>query len=100
MPRALAGCARGRDGACVGGRRPGARARARHSGPGARRCVESLGESVPMKAIGRLPSARETENLGVPLARNWPWDEREPRLIFLSGELGAGKSTMAAALLQ
>jgi tRNA threonylcarbamoyl adenosine modification protein YjeE len=53
-----------------------------------------------MKAIWRLPSARETENLGVALARNCPWDEREPRLIFLSGELGAGKTTLAAALLQ
>jgi tRNA threonylcarbamoyl adenosine modification protein YjeE len=47
-----------------------------------------------------LPSARETENLGVKLARNCPWDEREPRLVFLSGELGAGKTTLAAALLQ
>jgi tRNA threonylcarbamoyl adenosine modification protein YjeE len=53
-----------------------------------------------MKATWRLPSARETEDLGVALARNCPWDEREPRIIFLSGELGAGKTTLAAALLQ
>jgi len=53
-----------------------------------------------MKATWRLPSARETESLGVALARNCPWDEREPRLVFLSGELGAGKTTLAAALLQ
>lgn len=53
-----------------------------------------------MKAIWRLPSARETERLGVALAQNCPWDEREPRLIYLSGELGAGKTTLAAALLQ
>ena len=53
-----------------------------------------------MKVIWRLPSARETESLGVALARHCPWDEREPRLIFLSGELGAGKTTLAAALLQ
>jgi len=53
-----------------------------------------------MKAVWRLPSARETERLGVALAQNCPWDEREPRLIYLSGELGAGKTTLAAALLQ
>ena len=53
-----------------------------------------------MKATWRLPSARETESLGVALARHCPWDEREPRLVFLSGELGAGKTTLAAALLQ
>jgi tRNA threonylcarbamoyladenosine biosynthesis protein TsaE len=53
-----------------------------------------------MKATWRLPSARATEALGAALARYCPWDEREPRLIFLSGELGAGKTTLAAALLQ
>jgi tRNA threonylcarbamoyl adenosine modification protein YjeE len=52
-----------------------------------------------MKATWRLPSACETEQLGAALARNCPWDEREPRIIFLSGELGAGKTTLAAALL-
>jgi tRNA threonylcarbamoyladenosine biosynthesis protein TsaE len=53
-----------------------------------------------MKAMWRLPSARETERLGAALAQTCPWDEREPRLIYLSGELGAGKTTLAAALLQ
>ncbi len=53
-----------------------------------------------MKAIWQLPDARATERLGVALAQNCPWDEREPRLIYLSGELGAGKTTLAAALLQ
>src|SRR5450631_1512379 len=99
MPRPMACGARRRDGACAGGRRPGARARARHPGAGACRCVESLGESAPMKATWRLPSARETEGLGVALARHCPWDERAARLVFLSGELGAGKTTLAAALL-
>ena len=53
-----------------------------------------------MKATWRLPSARDTERLGMALARSCPWDEHAPRLLFLSGELGAGKTTLAAALLQ
>jgi tRNA threonylcarbamoyladenosine biosynthesis protein TsaE len=53
-----------------------------------------------MKASWRLPDASATEGLGKALARYCPWDERAPRLVFLSGELGAGKTTLAAALLQ
>jgi tRNA threonylcarbamoyladenosine biosynthesis protein TsaE len=53
-----------------------------------------------MKATWRLPGARQSEALGAALARGCPWDEAEPRLIYLSGELGAGKTTLAAALLQ
>ena len=53
-----------------------------------------------MKANWRLPSARDTQSLGMALARSCPWDEHGPRLLFLSGELGAGKTTLAAALLQ
>jgi tRNA threonylcarbamoyladenosine biosynthesis protein TsaE len=53
-----------------------------------------------MKASWRLPDARDTERLGLALASHCPWDEREARLVFLSGELGAGKTTLAAALLQ
>src|ERR1700722_13291269 len=53
-----------------------------------------------MKATWRLPGARQTEGLGAALARGCPWGEAEPRLIYLSGELGAGKTTLAAALLQ
>jgi tRNA threonylcarbamoyl adenosine modification protein YjeE len=53
-----------------------------------------------MKATWRLPDARDTERLGVALARHCPWDEQAPRLVFLSGELGAGKTTLAAALLR
>jgi len=47
-----------------------------------------------------LPGARQSEALGAALARGCPWDEAEPRLIYLSGELGAGKTTLAAALLE
>ena len=53
-----------------------------------------------MKATWRLPGAPQTEELGVALARGCRWDEAEPRLIYLCGELGAGKTTLAAALLQ
>jgi tRNA threonylcarbamoyl adenosine modification protein YjeE len=53
-----------------------------------------------MKATWRLPGALQTEQLGAALARGCPWSEAEPRLIYLSGELGAGKTTLAAALLQ
>jgi tRNA threonylcarbamoyl adenosine modification protein YjeE len=53
-----------------------------------------------MNATWRLSSARATEGLGWALARDCPWDQQQPRLVFLSGELGAGKTTLAAALLQ
>lgn len=53
-----------------------------------------------MKASWRLPDVSATEGLGQALARYCPWDQRAPRLVFLSGELGAGKTTLAAALLQ
>ena len=52
-----------------------------------------------MKLSVQLPDAPATESLGVALARNCPWDERGARLLLLSGELGAGKTTLAAALL-
>jgi tRNA threonylcarbamoyl adenosine modification protein YjeE len=53
-----------------------------------------------MKASWRLPDVQATEALGAALARHCPWDEHLARLVFLSGELGAGKTTLAAALLQ
>lgn len=52
-----------------------------------------------MKSVWLLPSLRETERLGAELARACPWGAREPRVLWLSGELGAGKTTLAAALL-
>jgi tRNA threonylcarbamoyladenosine biosynthesis protein TsaE len=53
-----------------------------------------------MKAEWRLPDVCATEALGAALARHCPWDQRLARLVFLSGELGAGKTTLAAAMLQ
>jgi tRNA threonylcarbamoyl adenosine modification protein YjeE len=46
-----------------------------------------------------LATAGETVALGVALARTCPWADG-PRLLYLSGELGAGKTTLAAALLE
>jgi tRNA threonylcarbamoyladenosine biosynthesis protein TsaE len=46
-----------------------------------------------------LHTAADTARLGAALARNCPWQQAGPRLLFLSGELGAGKTTLAAALL-
>ena len=48
----------------------------------------------------RLPSALDTEALGVALGLGCPWSERQARIIFLRGELGAGKTTLAAAMLK
>jgi tRNA threonylcarbamoyladenosine biosynthesis protein TsaE len=46
-----------------------------------------------------LAQARETMRLGAVLAHQCPWDAPGPRLLWLSGELGSGKTTLAAALL-
>ena len=52
-----------------------------------------------MESLWDLPSAQDTERLGALLARSCPWDRAGPRLLFLSGELGSGKTTLTAALL-
>jgi tRNA threonylcarbamoyladenosine biosynthesis protein TsaE len=46
-----------------------------------------------------LSDAGQTERLGAALARACPWPAAQARLLFLSGELGAGKTTLAAAML-
>jgi len=46
-----------------------------------------------------LPDLPATEKLGEALARSCPWDEQRSRVVYLRGELGAGKTTLAAALL-
>jgi tRNA threonylcarbamoyladenosine biosynthesis protein TsaE len=46
-----------------------------------------------------LPQVRVTQRLGEALARTCPWSEHAARVLYLSGELGAGKTTLAAALL-
>jgi tRNA threonylcarbamoyladenosine biosynthesis protein TsaE len=47
----------------------------------------------------QLPSADHTAALGAALARCCQWGEG-PQLLFLSGELGSGKTTLAAAMLE
>jgi tRNA threonylcarbamoyladenosine biosynthesis protein TsaE len=52
-----------------------------------------------MESLWDLPSAQDTARLGAALARSCPWNLGGPRLLFLSGELGSGKTTLTAALL-
>jgi len=52
-----------------------------------------------VKGEWSLPRAADTERLGALLAGSCPWEESGPRLLFLSGELGTGKTTLAAAVL-
>ena len=52
-----------------------------------------------MKTSWWLATAEDTERLGAALGRTCPWSDEGPRLLFLSGELGAGKTTLAAAVL-
>jgi tRNA threonylcarbamoyladenosine biosynthesis protein TsaE len=47
-----------------------------------------------------LPKVGATESLGQTLARRCPWGDNEARVLYLSGEIGAGKTTLAAALLR
>jgi tRNA threonylcarbamoyladenosine biosynthesis protein TsaE len=44
-----------------------------------------------------LPAAEDTDALGAALARSW---NGETAVVYLRGELGAGKSTLARALLR
>ena len=53
-----------------------------------------------MRTVWEMPAAADTMRLGAALGQTCPWDEQAPRLVFLSGELGAGKTTLAAAMLE
>jgi tRNA threonylcarbamoyladenosine biosynthesis protein TsaE len=46
-----------------------------------------------------LPSASATEKLGQSLARSAPWSGSDALIVFLEGELGSGKTTLARGLL-
>jgi tRNA threonylcarbamoyladenosine biosynthesis protein TsaE len=46
-----------------------------------------------------LADREATARLGSALARHCPWGEAGARCLYLRGDLGAGKTTLAAALL-
>lgn len=52
-----------------------------------------------MESLWDLPAPQDTERLGVALAHACPWDQPGPRLLFMTGELGSGKTTLTAAML-
>ncbi len=52
-----------------------------------------------MHGLRQLRDEQATDRLGEALARHCPWQMPGARCLFLSGELGAGKTTLAAALL-
>jgi tRNA threonylcarbamoyladenosine biosynthesis protein TsaE len=47
-----------------------------------------------------LSDAGATERLGAALARSAPWGAPQSLTVFLQGELGAGKTTLARGLLR
>ena len=47
-----------------------------------------------------LAAAEDSERLGATLAQGIPWSAGQPLCLFLSGELGAGKTTVARGLLR
>ncbi len=52
-----------------------------------------------MSRVWRLQDESATQRLGAALARHCPWQMPGARCLFLSGELGAGKTSLAAAVL-
>jgi tRNA threonylcarbamoyladenosine biosynthesis protein TsaE len=53
-----------------------------------------------MRQIVPLPDLNATERLGIDLAQPCAFSDAAARVLYLSGELGSGKTTLAAALLQ
>ena len=48
----------------------------------------------------RLPGALDSEALGAALGQGVPWSNTRAICLFLSGDLGAGKTTVARGLLR
>jgi tRNA threonylcarbamoyladenosine biosynthesis protein TsaE len=47
-----------------------------------------------------LPQVVDTERLGSALALSAPWSKAGPQVVYLQGELGSGKTTLARGLLR
>ena len=47
-----------------------------------------------------LPEVADTERLGAALARSMQWSPSGPQVVYLQGELGSGKTTLARGLLR
>jgi tRNA threonylcarbamoyladenosine biosynthesis protein TsaE len=47
-----------------------------------------------------LPDAIDTERLGASVASSMRWPETAPLIVYLHGELGSGKTTLARGLLR
>ncbi len=57
--------------------------------------------AAPEEALQRqLASESATQALGVALARSLPGDARDAVVVYLQGDLGSGKTTLARALLR
>ncbi len=58
-----------------------------------------MGEPQRLKLELALPSVSDTCLLAQAIAASCPWEQPGARVLWLEGELGAGKTTLAAALL-
>jgi tRNA threonylcarbamoyladenosine biosynthesis protein TsaE len=47
-----------------------------------------------------LPEVGDTERLGAALAGSLRWSKTGPQIVYLQGELGSGKTTLARGLLR
>ena len=47
-----------------------------------------------------LPQVGDTERLGAALAGSLRWSKTGPQIVYLQGELGSGKTTLARGLLR
>src|SRR5205807_1836452 len=87
-------------GARHGRRCGGSWRRARPAGGRSREGAPQLRESLRARMRNRTATAQETEDLGGRLARARPAAGESLAVLYLSGELGAGKTTFARGFLR